>query len=75
MEKLLLRCGSIDNISAVDMRDDELFSIINSGLTKDVSDFDTYGFDFFGRIIGKDKIIGDTFGYFKADDHKTIFYF
>ena len=30
IEKLLLRSGSIDNISVIDMKDDELFSIINS---------------------------------------------
>jgi hypothetical protein len=72
---MLLLSGSIDNISSLDSHEEDLFSVINSGLTKDVGDFNMYGFNTFGRIMGKDKIIGDTFGYYKTDDNKTIFYF
>jgi hypothetical protein len=34
---------------------------MHSGLTKDITDFSIHGFDFFGKIHGKDKIVGDTF--------------
>lgn len=30
---------------------------MSTGLTKDISDFSLYGYDFFGKIHGKDKIV------------------
>jgi Stage II sporulation protein E (SpoIIE) len=47
---------------------------MESGLTKNISDFKIDGYEFFGKILGKDKIVGDTFGHFR-DGMKTIFYF
>lgn len=75
IEKILLRSGSIDRVGDIDVNEDEMFSILSSGLTKDVWDFKNYGFDFYGKIMGKDKIIWDTFWYYKADNSRTIFYF
>ena len=46
---------------------------MNSGLSKDISGFSLHGFDFYGKILGKDKIVGDTFGYAK-EGSKTVFY-
>lgn len=72
IEQLLIKSGTIENIKN-ENKNEELFSIMNSGLSKDVGDFSLHGFDFFGRIIGKDKIVGDTFGYHR-DGNKTVFY-
>lgn len=64
VERLLTQSGTIDNIT-LEHFNSELLSITHSGLTKDISDFSIHGFDFFGKIHGKDKIVGDTFGYYK----------
>lgn len=72
IEQLLIRSGTITGI-AEDSSNTELLSIMHSGLTKDIRDFSLHGFDFFGKIHGKDKIVGDTFGYCK-EGNKTIFY-
>lgn len=72
VERLLTQSGTIDNISDKGSNSD-LLSIMHSGLTKDINDFSLHGFDFFGKIHGKDKIIGDTFGYYK-EGNKTLFY-
>jgi hypothetical protein len=64
IEQLLIQSGTIDNINDGNINSDML-SAMNKGLTKDVSDFSLHGFDFFGKIHGKDKIVGDTFGYHK----------
>lgn len=72
VERLLVQSGTIENVSDGDSSN-ELFSIMHSGLTKDINDFSIHGFDFFGKIHGKDKIVGDTFGYYK-DGNKTLFY-
>jgi hypothetical protein len=60
IEQLLVQSGTIDNISD-EKSNNELLSIMHSGLTKDITDFSIHGFDFFGKIHGKDKIVGDTF--------------
>ncbi|EKE29357.1 MAG: hypothetical protein ACD_2C00185G0002 [uncultured bacterium (gcode 4)] len=78
LEMLLAKTWSINNISNLDMENmekDWVFSVIHSWTEKDIWDFDTYGFDFFGKIIGKDKIIWDTFGHYKTMTNKVIFYF
>lgn len=72
VERLLVQSGTIEKISD-ESSNTELLSIMNSGLTKDISDFSIHGFDFFGKIHGKDKIVGDTFGYYK-EGNKTLFY-
>ena len=72
VERLLVQSGTIENIGDANSSS-ELFSIMNSGLTKDINDFSIHGFDFFGKIHGKDKIVGDTFGYYK-EGNKTLFY-
>lgn len=72
IERLLIQSGTIKNISEEDT-DSEIFSVIQSGLSKDLGDFNMPGFDFYGKITGKDKIVGDTFGYHK-EGSKTIFY-
>lgn len=72
IEHLLAQSGTIENVSE-ENSNHELFSIMHNGLTKDISDFSLHGFDFFGKIHGRDKIVGDTFGYYK-DGNKTLFY-
>ena len=72
VERLLVQSGTIENVS-IENSNSELFSIMHSGLTKDINDFSLHGFDFFGKIHGKDKIVGDTFGYYK-EGNRTIFY-
>ncbi len=72
VERLLVQSGTIEKITD-ENSNDELLSIMHSGLTKDINDFSLHGFDFFGKIHGKDKIVGDTFGYYK-DGNKTLFY-
>lgn len=64
LERLLVQSGTIENINDVNSHN-ELLSLVFNGLTKDLSDFSLHGFDFFGKIHGKDKIVGDTFGYHK----------
>lgn len=64
IEQLLVQSGTIENVSDDDSGN-ELLSVMHSGLTKDIKDFSIHGFDFFGKILGKDKIVGDTFGYYK----------
>lgn len=64
IEKLLLKSGTIDDIRLENV-DHAILSTLHTGLTKDISNFSIHGFDFFGKIHGKDKIIGDTFGYYK----------
>ena len=73
IEKLLIQTGSITKIESADAESD-ILTIMESGLTKNISDFKIDGYEFFGKIIGKDKIVGDTFGHFK-DGNKTVFYF
>ncbi len=70
---MLLKTGSISKISENE-KDDEILSIMESGLTKDISNFKIDGYEFYGKIMGKDKIVGDTFGAYR-DGSKTIFYF
>ncbi|MDD5197736.1 MAG: PP2C family protein-serine/threonine phosphatase [Candidatus Gracilibacteria bacterium] len=72
VERLLTQSGTIENITD-ELFNSELLSITHSGLTKDINDFSLHGFDFFGKIHGKDKIVGDTFGYYK-EGNKTLFY-
>lgn len=60
IESLLVKSGTMDNIGE-ENKNEELFSIMNSGLSKDLDDFSLHGFDFYGKILGKDKIVGDTF--------------
>ncbi|EKD30239.1 MAG: serine phosphatase [uncultured bacterium (gcode 4)] len=72
IEKLLIRSGTIENVTENESNE-ELFSIMNSGLSKDISGFSLHGFDFYGKILGKDKIVGDTFGYAK-DGNRSVFY-
>gem|GEM_PF-2480433 len=72
IEKLLVRSGTIENVTDNESNED-LFSIMNSGLSKDISGFSLHGFDFYGKILGKDKIVGDTFGYVK-EGNKSVFY-
>lgn len=72
IEKLLIRSGTIENVTDNESNED-LFSIMNSGLSKDISGFSLHGFDFYGKILGKDKIVGDTFGYAK-DGNRSVFY-
>ncbi|NCP76712.1 hypothetical protein GW830_01025 [bacterium] len=64
IERLLTQSETINNISD-ENSNNELLSIMHNGLTKDIKDFSLQGFDFFGKILGKDKIVGDTFGYHK----------
>jgi hypothetical protein len=64
IEQLLLKSGTIDNIG-IEHADGDILSAVHTGLTKDINNFSIHGFDFFGKIHGKDKIIGDTFGYYK----------
>lgn len=73
IEQLLLRSGSISKINDSE-KSEEIMNIMESGLTKDIGNFKIDGYEFFGKIIGKDKIVGDTFGTYK-DGTKTIFYF
>lgn len=73
IEQLLLRSGSISKINNEE-NSEEIMTIMESGLTKDIGNFKIDGYEFFGKIIGKDKIVGDTFGSYK-DGTKTIFYF
>jgi len=72
IERLLTQSETINNISD-ENSNNELLSIMHNGLTKDIKDFSLQGFDFFGKILGKDKIVGDTFGYHK-EWNKTLFY-
>lgn len=73
IEQLLLRTGSISKFNDEE-KADEVITIMESGLTKDIGNFKIDGYEFFGKIIGKDKIVGDTFGSYR-DGTKTIFYF
>jgi serine phosphatase RsbU (regulator of sigma subunit) len=73
IEQLLVKTGSISKVESIDA-EGEIISIMESGLTKNISDFKIDGYEFFGKILGKDKIVGDTFGHFR-DGMKTIFYF
>lgn len=73
IEQLLLRSGSINKVNNEE-NSEEIMTIMESGLTKDIGNFKIDGYEFFGKIIGKDKIVGDTFGTYK-DGTKTIFYF
>lgn len=72
IEKLLIKSGTIENISD-EYSDGKFFTAIQTGLIKNVSNFSIHGFDFFGKIHGKDEIVGDTFGYYK-EENKTLFY-
>ncbi len=73
IEQLLVESGSITKITDEE-GNEELFSIMENGLTKDINNFSIDGYNFFGKIIGKDKIVGDTFG-FHRDGTRTVFYF
>jgi ribonucleotide reductase alpha subunit len=73
IEQLLLKTGSISKINESDT-DTEIETIMESGLTKDITSFRLDGFQFYGKIIGKDKIVGDTFGS-QREGSKTLFYF
>ncbi len=73
IEQLLLRSGAITKAKEGEKSEDITY-IMESGITKDIGDFKIDGYEFFGKIIGKDKIVGDTFGKYKFGT-KTIFYF
>lgn len=73
IEQLLLRSGTITKVKEGE-KSEEIMHIMESGLTKDIGNFKIDGYEFFGKIIGKDKIVGDTFGKHKIGT-KTIFYF
>lgn len=73
LEQMLLESGSITKITNEGGEEDVL-TIMESGLTKDISDFRLDGYNFYGKIIGKDKIVGDTFGCYR-NGTKTIYYF
>ncbi len=73
-EKLLKISWNIENISWLKIDKEEMFSVINKWLTKDIEDFKIYWFDTYGKIIWKDKIIWDNFWYYKTNN-KVIFYF
>lgn len=75
LEIMLAKIGSINNVWSIDINQDDVFSIINSWMTKEIEGFEMYWFDVLGKIIGKDKIIWDTFGHFKSQNNKTVFYF
>lgn len=48
---------------------------IKAGFVRDFSNFKLSGFDFFGKILGKDEVTGDAFGFKKFEDEaRTIFY-
>ena len=75
IEKILLETGSISKISNIGGEQEiEILSVMESGLTKNISDFGIDGYHFFGKILGKEKIVGDTFG-FHRDGSRTVFYF
>lgn len=73
IEKMLKKSKNMDEINVDNIQDSHL-SVIRSGLQKVISTFELPGFDFYGKIIGKDKITGDTFGYATQWD-SVIFYF
>ncbi len=76
-EFLLAKTWSINNINSYDIDKfwkDDVFSIIWNWIAKDISDFETYWFNFFWKIIWKDKIVWDTFWHFRTLNNKTVFY-
>ncbi|MDD2487200.1 MAG: SpoIIE family protein phosphatase [Candidatus Gracilibacteria bacterium] len=74
IERLLSKHGTINDID-LKVIDDDFFDHISKGLVKDLEGFTLKGFNVFGRIIGKDRIVGDTFGYKHIENDKTLFYF
>lgn len=78
LEMLLTKSWSINNINWDDFDKfwkEDVFSLIWWWIMKDIWDFETYGFDFFWKIIWKDKIVWDTFWHFKTLNNKVVFYF
>ncbi len=73
LEKVLIETGSITRVTEKSS-EENITAIMESGLTKNISNFSIDGFRFHGEILGKDKIVGDTFGSYR-DGTKSIFYF
>ncbi len=71
VEELLAK-GGIYKISGAD--GERLMDDVKSGVVRAVSGFKLPGFDFYGQIIGKDRIVGDTFGSY-SEGSRTVFYF
>lgn len=71
IESLLLRAGGIVGIPD---GSEALLDEVKSGAARAVSGFSLPGYDFFGEIMGKDHIVGDTFGSY-TEGKRTIFYF
>lgn len=74
LEKILVNSWTINNIEWDKYDNKDYFSVISSGLTKDVEWFNLQWFNVFWKIIWKDKIIGDTFWSTKNDNWKAVFY-
>ncbi|MDD2516486.1 MAG: PP2C family protein-serine/threonine phosphatase [Candidatus Gracilibacteria bacterium] len=73
LEKILIKSGTIDNILEDVVNQNNMGESISNKLFKDLKEFEILGFDFIGKILSKDKITGDTFGFSKIKN-KTIFY-
>lgn len=71
LEELLVRSGGISGIGA---GNEDTLQELHAGTTRAVGNFAISGYDFFGKIIGKDRIVGDTFGSYR-EGRKTTFYF
>jgi hypothetical protein len=71
LEALLVRAGGISQVGA---DGEALLDAVKTGTVRAVSNFSLPGYDFFGQIMGKDRIVGDTFGSYQTGK-KTIFYF
>ncbi|EKE26050.1 MAG: hypothetical protein ACD_4C00459G0014 [uncultured bacterium (gcode 4)] len=74
IEKMLIKTGTINDINEDTLKDNDIFQILWNGLTKDLEDFKIQWFNVFWKIIWKDKIIWDTFWYYKIDNERTLFY-
>ena len=75
IEDLLRRAWALNLVDgSIDPNSESALNIIQHGTIKDVEWFSLPGFNFEGRILWKDGVIGDTFGYFHRKD-STIFYF
>ena len=75
IEDLLRKAGALNLVDgSIDPNSESALNIIQHGTIKDVEWFSLPGFNFEGRILGKDGVIGDTFGYFHRKN-STIFYF
>jgi hypothetical protein len=72
LEDLLLRAGGLSGVHGIE--DETILEEIHMGASRAVSNFSIPGYDFFGKIIGKDRIVGDTFASYQSGK-KTVFYF